>query len=138
MDWFRINTTFFFFNHITGSLASESLQFKLFSNCKEGVQVFLENICLAKLEEVKDGQKILRLNPFQVDQWMRMFVSPKYFLKERTGGSQDNLMSLQLLTIFTGQGYVSEIFVISEPSKCKVYICFEIIPLQTKLFRHCC
>ena len=68
VNWFWISTLFFFFNQITGSLASQSFEFEFLSNCKEGIQIFLVNICLTKVEEVKDGQKVLRVKRPEVDQ----------------------------------------------------------------------
>ena len=63
-----------------------------------------------------------------------MLVSLKYLLKEWTGGCQDHLVRLHLLTILTGQGYISKLFVISKAPKGTVGVLFEVIPLQTKFF----
>ena len=46
-------------------------------------------------------------------------------------------MCFHLLTILTSQGHIGKLFVISESPKSRICICFEVIPLQTKLFRHC-
>ena len=94
------------------------------------------NICFAKVKEVKDVNKLLKVDPPKVDQWVGVFVSLKYLLKDRASCCQDDLVSLQLLTIFTDQSDISESFVLSEHSKRRADIFFEIIPLQTKLLGH--
>ena len=46
---------------------------------------------------------------------------------------QNDLVSLKLLPIFTGQSDIREIIVISQTSKCSVGIVLEIIPFKTEL-----
>ena len=67
---------------------------------------------------------------------MFLHVLVEEVLKERTGCCQDHLVGLYLLTILTSQGHISELFVLSQISKCRIDILLKIVPLQTKLFRH--
>ena len=139
--WFKISRFVFIFRHIAGtagkSLISESFEFQFFSNFKEGIHIFLVNFCFSKVEKVQDGQQVLLMEPSEVDQWARMFDSLKHLIKEWTGGCQDNLVCLHLMTILTCQGHISELFLIFQTAKGTVDIFFEVIPLHPKLFRHC-
>ena len=67
---------------------------------------------------------------------MFLFVLVQKVLEERTGRHQDQLVSFYLLAILTSQGHISEIFVLSKISKCGVDVFLEVVPFQTKLFRH--
>ena len=40
------------------------------------------------------------------------------------------------MTIFTSQGHISKLILLSQTSKCCVDIFLEVIPLQAELFRH--
>ena len=65
---------------------------------------------------------------------MRVLVPSKQLLEEGTGSSQDHLVCFQLLTILTGQGDISEVFVFSQISKRDFYIFLEVVPLEAQLF----
>ena len=54
--------------------------------------------------------------------------------EEGAGGYEDDLVSLHLLTILTGQGHISELLVLSQISKGRADILSEVVPLQTQLF----
>ena len=64
-------------------------------------------------------------------QWVRVFVCSKQLLKDRTGSSQDHL-----LTILTGQSHISKVIVLSQVSKCTFDVVLEVVPLEAKFFRH--
>ena len=99
--FFGMLNFFVLLDQITWCLVRQTLQPNLPSNGKERIQILLENICLSKVEEIKDGQEVLWLKSSEVDQWMRVFALLEYFLKERTWSSQDELMCLHLLAILT-------------------------------------
>ena len=67
---------------------------------------------------------------------MFLHVLIEEVLKERTGCCQDNLVSLYLLAILTSQGHICEIDVLSKISEGCVDTGLEVVPFQTKLFRH--
>ena len=94
------------------------------------VQVLIVNIGLPQVEKIKDGLHVFGLGTFEIDQWVWMFVLLKDFLKERTGGSEDQLVCLHLLTIFTHQGHICKVFVSSEPPESGANIGFEVLPLH--------
>ena len=58
-----------------------------------------------------------------------MLVASKHILEEGTGGSQDHLVRLHLLTILTGQGHISHVSVLPQLSNGRRNVIFEIIPL---------
>ena len=65
---------------------------------------------------------------------MGVLVSLQNFFEEWTGRGQDDLVSLHLLTILTGQGHISEVLVLPQLTKGRSNVFFEVIPLETKLF----
>ena len=122
---------FSLFQQITGGLPGQTLQLDLLSNSKEGVKIFLVNICLPKVEEVKNWIEIFWLKPPEVDPGVRVFAFLENFLKEWTWRSQDDFVSLNLLAILTDQSDISELFVFSKFPKSRIDIFLESIPLQT-------
>ena len=101
-------------------------------------------MCLSLLEtrlpplhrENPKCHEIVCLHPSHVDQWVRMLVSSKQRLEGGTGGCQDHLVSLHLLTILTGKGDIGKVVVFSQVPKGIYDILFEVIPLEAKFFRH--
>ena len=64
---------------------------------------------------------------------MGMNATIKDFLKEGTESCQDNLMRLNLFTILTHQGDISELVALPESSERGTDAFLKIIPLQTEL-----
>ena len=65
--WFGNFRFFLLGQQIRESLVREPFQFQFLSNCKEGVHVFLTNICFTKVEEVKNRYQVFWLKPLEVD-----------------------------------------------------------------------
>ena len=86
-------------------------QLKFFGNCKEGVEIFVEDFCLSMIEKVDDGWKVTRFYPPHINQRMGMFVFGKECFKEWTWGGQDHLVNLNLVTILVNQVHISKIFI---------------------------
>ena len=64
---------------------------------------------------------------------MAVLVLPQELREEGTGHDEDHLVRINLLAIFTGQGYISEVFVLSQFPKRSPHIVAEIVPLQAQL-----
>ena len=122
---------------ITIGFSRQTFELQLFSNGEERVKVFLINIGFSEIEEVNNCKKILRLNPSQVYQWMRMLVNFQKILEERASYCQDQFVSLNLFSILTSKGHIKKVFVIFETSKWSNGVLFEVIPLQAQFVRHC-
>ena len=67
---------------------------------------------------------------------MWMFFLGKQSLKEGTGGSQDHLVRLHLLTIIANQSHISKVIIFSEVSKGTLDVVLKVVPAEAKLFRH--
>ena len=65
-----------------------------------------------------------------------MIVSFENSLEKRTEHNQDHPVCLHLFTIFTDQGHINELFLISHTPKWSGDIFFKIIPLKTEFFWH--
>ena len=65
---------------------------------------------------------------------MRMLVLLQKVEEEWAGSNENHLVRLHLLTILTGQGHISEMFVLSQISKGGFNIFLEIVPLEAQLF----
>ena len=80
------------------------------------------HICIgvAKIEEVKNGQKVFRLKSFQVDQWVRIFAHLEH----------------SFVDISTCQGHIRNLFAFSESPKNNVNIFLEVRLLQAHTHLH--
>ena len=86
------------------------------------------------IEEVNNGYQVLVNHSSHVDQLVWMLVTFEQTLEKGALRCQDHLVCFNLLTITTGQGHISEVFVFPETSKGRVHIVLEIIPLEAQLF----
>ena len=68
------------------------------------------------------------------NQWIWMFVLLQELHEEWTGWGQNCFMGSNMLAIFTSQGYIREVFVISQLFEQDRDVFLEVIPLKTKLF----
>ena len=89
-----------------------------------------------KVEEVKDCHKSMDWNtpsgrPVDVD------VCPSVKFPQRMDLMRPESLCVPLSADYPHKPKISEPFVISEGPESKICIGFEVIPLQTKLFRHC-
>ena len=59
-----------------------------------------------------------------------MLVLPQQVLEESARSSQNHLVGLDLIAIFTGQSDICEVIILSETPKCCVYVLFEVRKLE--------
>ena len=97
-------------------------------------EVFLKDICLPTVEKIQNCQESIKLHSSHVDYWMMMLVSAEQLQEEWAERSQDHLVSLNLLAIFTDQSHIFKVFVLPQIFKRTFDIFLEVIPLKTKFF----
>jgi len=111
----------------------EALYLQILSYSKEGIEFLLGHIDLAMVDEVKDGDKVGILDPFEVEEWMFMTISPKYCSEEWGAGRQDDLVSLDLVLV-ASEGDIEKVLVFTQFSKSATDVGFKVVPAKTKLF----
>ena len=78
----------------------------------------------------------IRLQSSHIQKWVGVLVLPQKLFEEWTWRSQDHLVCLNLLTIFTCQGDITELLVPPEISKGSADVLSEVIPLKTQFLCH--
>ena len=78
--------------------------------------------------------QIFRFHPPHVDKGVLVFVCFEKVLKEGTGWSQNYFVSFNLVSIFTGQGDISELLFKPQVFEAGQNVFLKIVPLQTKFF----
>ena len=76
-DWFTSFWLHLLLQHFTGDLPTHTLELLSPQQWrKRNLDPLGKHICIgvAKIEDVKNGQKVFRLKSFQVDRWVRIFA----------------------------------------------------------------
>ena len=97
---------------------SQTLQnLALLHKTRKKVKIFLVYFCLSMIEEFHHGHQVVRPHIPHIDQGMGMFVPLQDVHKKGTRSNRNHLVSLQLMTILSSQGHISELLVLSQVSK---------------------
>ena len=114
--------------------SSKAFQSQFFSEGKEGIKIFLKDICLPTVEKVHDGHKVIWSQAPHVYERVGVLGLLQKLHEERAWRGQDHFVGFNLLAIFTGKSDISEFYVFPETSKWGCDVFFEVVPLETEFF----
>ena len=105
----------------------QSFHLQIFCNFKEGLEVGLLKVDLSMVDVVQHSLHIRSLDALEVDQGMAVRILLQNPLEERGAGSQDHLVSLNLI-VSAGKSHVSEVLLLLELVEGVADVHLEVIP----------
>ena len=104
---------------------------KILSELKETVEILLSDADLAMIDEVDDGLEVGVGDTTEVDERMLVVVPLENSLEERTGGTEDDFVSGNLLCV-AGKRDVTKLRLFSDCLYGRAEVALKVVPLQTK------
>ena len=111
------------------------LHAKLTCQAQKVVQFFFPHLCLPEVDEVHHScQGGVSESPHEDDR-VRLVNLEQQVFEERTRGSEDHLVGIEPLSIFTGQSDIREVNGVAQIFERRSQVCLELVPLKATDFR---